>query len=274
MTFTIDGFRLIVSSLFAFASLLILLAPAQAEITIADKRIVDADILSTSSNIFKMAISGSGTTGPTIKVADTSAAESDDYIVFPITLSQELPNHIVVCDVAIEGGTATPNVDYWLYECEFTIDMGDTNLNVNIPLRDDTTDEDDETLKFKLINARIFDPHTSKFKGTVRIVDGEAIGTIIDDTSDNKLISIVPHPFNPSTQITYRLPASGAVRLRIYNILGQPVRTLVDEVQVAGRYQVLWDGRDEWGATLAPEIYQARLIYSGGDQTQWLLLFE
>ncbi len=53
-----------------------------------------------------------------------------------------------------------------------------------------------------------------------------------------------PNPFNSTTQIAYRLAAPGPVRLEIYNALGQPVRTLIDQVQAAGFYQVHWDARD------------------------------
>ena len=58
------------------------------------------------------------------------------------------------------------------------------------------------------------------------------------------------------------------MRLRIYNTLGQVVRTLVHEVQPAGRYQVVWDSRDERGVAVASGVYLARLIYPGGVQTR------
>ena len=68
-----------------------------------------------------------------------------------------------------------------------------------------------------------------------------------------------PNPFNSSTQIPYRVSAPGPVRLVIYNTLGQPVRTLVDEIQAAGAYQVPWDGRDHRGARVANGVYLYRL---------------
>ncbi len=81
----------------------------------------------------------------------------------------------------------------------------------------------------------------------------------------------VPNPFNPSTVISYRLATPGAVRLEIYNLLGQPVRTLVDQVQAAGAYWVRWDARDGRGAAVAAGVYLVRLHYPGGVQTQRLL---
>ncbi len=67
------------------------------------------------------------------------------------------------------------------------------------------------------------------------------------------------------------MATSGAVRLEIRNLLGQPIRTLVDQVQAAGSYQVPWDARDQRGATVAAGVYLVRLHYPGGVQTQRLL---
>jgi len=68
-----------------------------------------------------------------------------------------------------------------------------------------------------------------------------------------------PNPFNPTTVIEYVLPESAPVKLEVYNLLGQVVRTLVDEEQMAGRYSVVWDGRDDLGRELASGIYFYRL---------------
>ena len=83
-----------------------------------------------------------------------------------------------------------------------------------------------------------------------------------------------PNPFNASTQIAYDIAASGPVRLTIYNTLGQPVRTLVDQFQAAGSHQVRWDARDQQGAALAAGVYLVRLRYPGGEQTRRLLLLK
>ena len=80
-----------------------------------------------------------------------------------------------------------------------------------------------------------------------------------------------PNPFNGSTQISYRLSSPGPVRLAIYNVLGQPVRTLVDESQTAGFYQVSWDARDHRGSTVAAGVYLMRLHYPDGVRTRRLL---
>lgn len=77
------------------------------------------------------------------------------------------------------------------------------------------------------------------------------------------LLPNYPNPFNPSTVILYQLPASRKTSLRIYNVLGQEVRTLVNGVEAAGTHTVTWDGRDHRGQSVASGVYLYRLE-SGG----------
>lgn len=68
-----------------------------------------------------------------------------------------------------------------------------------------------------------------------------------------------PNPFNPATQIPYRLNQPARVKLTVFNLLGQPVKTLVDGPQPAGSYQVGWDGTDARGNPAASGVYLYRL---------------
>ena len=61
------------------------------------------------------------------------------------------------------------------------------------------------------------------------------------------------------------------MNLAIYNLLGQPVRTLVDEFQDAGVYQIRWDARDQRGGEVAAGVYLSRLRYPGGVDGRRLL---
>ncbi len=74
-----------------------------------------------------------------------------------------------------------------------------------------------------------------------------------------KLFQNYPNPFNPSTTIRYHLSADGgrrtAVSLKIFNILGELVRTLVDEEQSPGYHLVRWDGRDNLGREVSTGVY-------------------
>ena len=65
----------------------------------------------------------------------------------------------------------------------------------------------------------------------------------------------MPNPFNPSTTISYEVPESGAVKLVVYNLLGQQVRTLVNDNIEAGYHTIVWDGADEFNRQVASGIY-------------------
>ncbi len=69
-----------------------------------------------------------------------------------------------------------------------------------------------------------------------------------------------PNPFNPTTSISFGLPASGYVKLAVYNILGREVRTLVSSPMEAGSYQAEWNSTDNIGRKISSGIYFYRLI--------------
>jgi len=64
-----------------------------------------------------------------------------------------------------------------------------------------------------------------------------------------------PNPFNPVTTIGYALPGPARVQISIFNVMGQEIRTLIDETQPAGTYQLHWDGKDRNGKEIAAGIY-------------------
>ena len=68
-----------------------------------------------------------------------------------------------------------------------------------------------------------------------------------------------PNPFNPSTTIEYQLPAMSKVTIKIYNILGQEIKTLINAVQDAGPQTIIWNSRNDKGLTVATGVYFYRL---------------
>lgn len=81
-----------------------------------------------------------------------------------------------------------------------------------------------------------------------------------------------PNPFNPNTHIGFRIPQGGAegtsgfIELKIYDITGRVVRTLVSEPKMPGRYVVEWDGANEFGQRVASGVYFYQL--AAGRQVQ------
>lgn len=68
-----------------------------------------------------------------------------------------------------------------------------------------------------------------------------------------------PNPFNPLTEIQYDLPRTSRVRLEVYNVLGQRVATLVDDIQTAGTKVARWNGKNDGGVAVSGGVYFYRL---------------
>ena len=83
-----------------------------------------------------------------------------------------------------------------------------------------------------------------------------------------------PNPFNAATRVAYSLSPGAATRVRlgVYTILGQEVRSLVDAPQQGGTYQTDWDGRDGHGRRQASGVYLLRLRIPGKQWTRRMLL--
>jgi hypothetical protein len=83
---------------------------------------------------------------------------------------------------------------------------------------------------------------------------------------DYQLSQNYPNPFNPATEIVFGLPTACHVTIRIYNIVGQELITLVDKNLLAGTYQVRWDGVDGLGRSVSSGVYFYRM--QAGDYVQ------
>lgn len=83
-----------------------------------------------------------------------------------------------------------------------------------------------------------------------------------------------PNPFNPSTQISFDLPVAGKVDLSVYNVLGQNVRTLVNQDMEAGSHTITWDGRSSSGTQVASGIYFYRLTAASYTQTMKMMMLK
>jgi hypothetical protein len=116
------------------------------------------------------------------------------------------------------------------------------------------------------------------YGGTAPRVNKPALLSItnFDPTLPDK-ISIdqnAPNPFNPETFITYALPSETETTLKVYNLLGQEVRTLVNGIMPAGYHRVVWDGRDDYGRKLSSGVYIYQFSAGNVVQTHKMLVLK
>ena len=83
-----------------------------------------------------------------------------------------------------------------------------------------------------------------------------------------------PNPFNPSTTLSFDLARPGAVTLRVVDVRGRHVATLVDEPKPAGTHEARWSGRDDAGQEVPTGVYFAQLITEEGRETSRMLLLK
>ena len=83
-----------------------------------------------------------------------------------------------------------------------------------------------------------------------------------------------PNPFNPETAIGFELGQPAKVRLEVFDLLGQHLRTLVEGERGAGAHRAIWDGRDEIGAPVASGVYFYRLQAGARAQVRSMVLLK
>jgi len=104
------------------------------------------------------------------------------------------------------------------------------------------------------------------------------VNSIISATGDEGLPTAFalgnayPNPFNPTTTIAYAVPRSGHVTLRIFDVAGRLVRTLVEGDATAGHHTVVWNGRDHGDRQVASGTYYYRLSADGFNDTRKMVL--
>lgn len=81
-----------------------------------------------------------------------------------------------------------------------------------------------------------------------------------------------PNPFNPETTIRYQVAQTANVQIKIYNLMGQVVKTLVDKKQNPGNYKVVWQGDNDQGHSVSSGVYFLKMKAGGFNQTRKMAL--
>ena len=82
----------------------------------------------------------------------------------------------------------------------------------------------------------------------------------------------VPNPFNPSTRIDFNLASAGTVDIKVYDVTGRHVATLLNEYMSAGAHNVTWDGRNDKGGIVASGVYYYSLVTKDETMTRKMVL--
>lgn len=123
-------------------------------------------------------------------------------------------------------------------------------------------------------NGKIVGPRKEvpKFENlSIAVVSTNPSGSLPKEFS---LAQNYPNPFNPTTQISFDLPVSSNVELVVFNVLGQEVKTLVNEEMPAGTHLVTWDGRNASGSSVASGLYFYRISADKFSASKKMLLMK
>lgn len=186
------------------------------------------------------------------------------------SLELTLTNNDTTCFLAVEGVTipAPYNTLWSVNQLQFPIVVEPQSAEkfwVNFK-----TDVFDTVTTTMIINANI--PNL--------FVDLVAYGLPLSVESEKNLPQSYslkqnyPNPFNPQTQIEFALPKQEFVKLKVFNVLGQEIKSLVSGIINAGIHKVIWDGKDKNNQSVSSGVYFYRLETGNFRQTKKMLLLK
>lgn len=160
------------------------------------------------------------------------------------------------------GGTTLQSYNLYRSETPGAVTTGQVVGNVNVSGSPAFTDTNLPANTFFYQVTAVYNFGESVPSNEISVV----VTSVADNTSslpaEYALNQNYPNPFNPSTVIQYALPVfhkNANVKLDIYNMLGQKVRTLVNKQQASGRYSVEWDGKNDAGKSVTSGLYVYRI---------------
>jgi hypothetical protein len=128
--------------------------------------------------------------------------------------------------------------------------------------------------------------HVKKDDGSTTSINIQDIRKITFTTNPNGINDFIrskikftlsqnyPNPFNPSTNIVYEVPEKGMISVKVYNMLGQEVRTLFRATQNAGKHTIIWDGRNNNGGAVSSGMYVYRIDFKGKALAKKMLMLK
>ncbi|HTY37721.1 MAG TPA: Ig-like domain-containing protein [Bacteroidota bacterium] len=122
----------------------------------------------------------------------------------------------------------------------------------------------------KITSGTIYFAQLQVVKGTVTAVEQTAASLPQTFELDQNF----PNPFNPSTSISYQIGTTGPVSLKVFDMLGREIATIVNGTMTAGMHTSVWDGKDDRGEPVASGVYLYQLRAESGVVTKKMVLLK
>lgn len=236
----------------------------------------DNDILVSTKNVFDFYVADNHPGSHYIKV---KVADGHDSVERHWTINVKTP-----VELAYFSGHASERKGVEL-DWESTVEVAHAGFNI---FRKSASEHDYQQINEQLLKA----DGTKKYHyGDRSVAVGETYSYKLEDVSisgektlhdpiiifvnrpkDYKLYQNYPNPFNPTTQVEFQLPQQTRMTIKIYNIMGQEVKTLVDEVKGAGYHTLIWNGMDNNGMPVTSGVYYYRMLTGAYSEVKKMVL--
>ncbi len=216
--------------------------------------------------------------GPPVRFGPP-APGTDQNVEFPLILSDRSQVVSIVADIMIEGGRITGVLAADSYASYMRAGKAHEEGYV-FALAGLESTEEGEGVVVRLV-VELDQPESSphlvlrhlSLNGSLVLASQLAESDILHDLPLHYAFRPnFPNPFNPETTVGFDLPVANQVRIHVYNVLGQLIRTLLDRHYEPGIHTVVWDGRDTGGAAVATGVYLLQLQAGPFTSTQKVLL--
>jgi hypothetical protein len=169
---------------------------------------------------------------------------------------------LIINDIENEGyGLFHWYIDPWTLTLPYTMAFSDTiplNVKISIPL--------DSPLGQLVVDTLDILTENGHHKVIIK-VDSDLLSSLTEPKSNALLCrieSIVPNPFNSMTRISFSLNKPQKTSLTVYNLQGQAIIVLADQVFSATKHEIIWDRKDKSGNEVNAGIYLVKLSTKGG----------
>ncbi|KAA3600444.1 MAG: T9SS C-terminal target domain-containing protein [Calditrichaeota bacterium] len=212
-----------------------------------------------------------------VTAIDTANQSVTDTFLVTINPVNDTPNTFNLINPT-NNDTLINLTDTIEFEWNSSYDVDNTNLVYDLKIFNSTYDTTISNIADTTLSLQNTFEELSDFHWFVEVSDGEFVVSSSDtfkftnpmavklSNFENQIPDLFvlhqnyPNPFNPKTNIRFDLPENSQVKLKIYNLLGQEVRTLINEEMSAGFKSVIWNGKNNSGNFISSGIYVYQII--------------